>query len=341
MARRPRHGRGRPRAFRAAHVPTPVSSVPPSPDLIPVASADLTPSTITLNRHRDIADNHSWNHHCNIESDPDSAQIEDLSLEDQEDAATEFLEFENSFQPFRFLDLPSELRLRIYKYHFGDITSPIDLSPENYRAVYQRMLIFRTCRQIYQESSYFFYSTKAFRLFPTHPGRFLKTKRPLLARLKPAQRAAITALELRVGPSWGKPPRGWVVNSALGLAHCTSLRQLSVFVECDPSNSVFDGFRRTEGFYEAFCADLLDRVLNGLPAVEQVQFDAWSSVKKGGAMMTGLIETARKQQARIVWGPEKGWKDDVGDDEVKVATKREVVPGPATAEYVPGIMATA
>jgi hypothetical protein len=207
------------------------------------------------------------------------------------------------------MDLPSELRLKVYGYHFADAPGVIDLDPDNYKRIHQRLAILRTCRTIYGEASHFFYSTHTFRIFPTHPGRFFKTKKPLLARLNARQRGWITSLELRLGPGWAKPPRGWVVNPALGLADCVSVRKLTVFVECDPSDGVFKGFRHSDGFYEAFSRNLLHGVLAEMPWVERVHYDAWTSVKKTGAMMNVLLQLASQQGKKICWGPERGWTD--------------------------------
>ncbi|KAI0397420.1 hypothetical protein F5Y17DRAFT_372365 [Xylariaceae sp. FL0594] len=212
-------------------------------------------------------------------------------------------------KPFRFLDLPSELRVKVYQHHFANTGHVLDLDPDNYKRIHQKLAILRTCRIIYGEASYTFYSSHPVRIFPTHPGRFFKTKKPLLARMKPGQRACLASLELRLGPGWSKPPRGWEVNEALGLKECVRVTKLTVFVECDPGNDIFKGFRQPGGFFEAFSKRLLSGVLDEMPWVRQVEFDAWSSVKKSGALMTGLLELVESRGLRIIWGPEKGWTD--------------------------------
>jgi len=221
-------------------------------------------------------------------------------------------------RPFPFLELPSELRIKVYEHYFSDEEWPneiLDLGPDIYKRYHKKLGIIRVCRQIHDEATHYFYSTRRFRIFPSSPGRYFKTKKPLLSRMKKVQRECVTSLELRLGPGWGAPPRGWVVNDALGLAEFTNVRTLCVFVECDPSDGVFKGFRRSEGFYEEFSRTLLASLLEKLPCVNVVEFDGWSSVKKKGAMMSGLLETARTAGYLTAWGPERGWTDEDHEDD--------------------------
>lgn len=226
--------------------------------------------------------------------------------------------------PFRFLALPSELRIKVYEHHFVNTGHVLDLDPDNYKRIHQKLAILRTCRTMYVEASYCFYTSHPVRVFPTHPGRFFKTKKPLLARLKPGQRACINSLELRLGPGWSKPPRGWEVNPALGLSQCVSVTKLTVFIECDPGNEIFKGFRQPNGFYEAFSKTLLAGVLDEMPWVAQIEFEAWPSVKKSGALMRGLIELITSRNLKITWGAERGWTD-----------ADEVEPPPVVNNYSP------
>lgn len=222
-------------------------------------------------------------------------------------------------KPFRFLQLPHELRLEVYGYHFANTGDVLDLDPDNYKRIHQKLAILRTCRTIYREASYLFYSTHPVRIFPTHPGRFFKTKKPLLARLKPGQRGTLTSLELRLGPGWSKPPRGWAVNPELGLRDCVSVRKVTVFVECDPGNDIFRGFRQADGFYEGFSKSLLEKALDEMPWVDCVEFDAWPSVKKSGALVRGLLALVAERGLKRSWGPERGWTDA---EEVEEPPKR-------------------
>lgn len=228
-----------------------------------------------------------------------------------------------AIKPFPLMSLPSELRLRIYEYHFADTASSVvDLDPDNHKKLWRMLALFKTCRMVYAESSHLYYSTRTFRIFPTHPGRFFKTKKPLLARLTAAKRSHLTSLELRLGPGWGKPPRGWVVNDALGLHNCVNVRRLTVFVECDPSDGIFKGFRREDNFYENFCKSLLEEILGELPQLEAVYFDAWSSVKKNGAMIRALAGVVVVNGRAIRWGPERGWTGGLDDEEEPATISR-------------------
>ncbi|KAK1752795.1 hypothetical protein QBC47DRAFT_62934 [Echria macrotheca] len=307
MPRRPTtKGSRAARAARAADLPTPVHSALTTP----LSSA--YPSTYA----------------SEVEADPDDEvsklPMGALSLSD---ANTQ--EKSEKQKPFRFMDLPSELRIKIYDFHFAGTGGVVDLDPDNYKRIHKKLAIFRASRAIYQEAAYVFYSTHTFRVFPTHPGRFFKTKKPLLARLNSRQRSCITSLELRLGPGWGKPPRGWVVNQALGLAECVNVRRLTVFVECDPSDGIFNGFRLADGFYEKFSRNLLTDMLQEMPFVDRLYFDAYPSVKRSGAMMRGLLKLAADRGLKISWGPERGWTHcDDGAEDVGYATMGTGLVGP-------------
>ncbi|KAK8064239.1 hypothetical protein PG996_008891 [Apiospora saccharicola] len=226
--------------------------------------------------------------------------------------------------PFRFLELPSELRIKIYEYHFDNFDEVLDMDFENYKRYHKRLGLLRTCRLVYREASYVFYSTHPVRLFPIY-GKFFKAKKPLLARMKPNQRSLINTLELRLGPGWNRPPRGWVVNEGLGLKDCVSARRIKVFVECDPSNEMFKGFRHSDGFYERFSRELLGAVMDDLPCLETVEFDANPSVKKNGAMMKALLEATTAKGCQLAWGPQKGWDDgEEKEDEIKIISYGEI-----------------
>ncbi|KAK4176360.1 hypothetical protein QBC36DRAFT_10051 [Triangularia setosa] len=304
MARRPSANGPRGRAIASSLAssssrPTPV----PSSNATPVSSA--YPSTYASEAEHDLEDDVLKKMHGLSISDTPGDSYTAAMVKKKAEIK----------KPFRFLDLPAELRITIYGYYFADVDHVLDLDPANYKRIHKKLGLMRTCKTIYYEATHMFYSSRTFRLFPTHPGRYFKTKKPLLARLKPRQRNCLTSLELRLGPGWSKPPRGWVVNPALGLADCVNVRKLTVFVECDPSDGIFNGFRRHDGYYEGFSTNLLNGVLDEMPFIDCLTFDAWSSVKKSGAMMRTLIELAYLRGLSIRWGPERGWTDF--DDEVE------------------------
>jgi hypothetical protein len=231
-------------------------------------------------------------------------------------------------KPFRLLDLPSELRLKIYGILFQTIPDVIDLDPDNFRNIYRKLYILYVSRQINAEASHLFYSTSTFRIFPCHSGRFFKTKKPLLARLSPRCRASISSLELRLGPGFASPPKGWAVTETLGLKDAVNVRILKVMVQVDTSNAIFNGFRAKgaeDDFYENFSKDLLEKVLTSVPSIVDVQFDAWPGVQKDGAMLRALLDVANKHKKFISWGPERGWDKEKGKGWADVVMRKTAV----------------
>ena len=208
--------------------------------------------------------------------------------------------------PFRFLDLPGELRNKIYRIHLLVDPVTIDLEPRNFRRIAPRLRLLQTCRQVHEEAYRVFYGNHTFRLFPMH-GRFFYTKRPLLARLSPLYRAVITSLELRLGPGWTDPPKTWAIKAALGLEDTISLRDLNVFVECDPSHPIFTGFRKGQDYYTGFCARLLRQIIIRAAALEQIHFDAFPSVSRQGSLMSRLMSEAKLEGKEVVWSPTRMW----------------------------------
>lgn len=214
-------------------------------------------------------------------------------------------------QPFRFFDLPSELRLRILT--LALVTDQIvDLSPINYGAARHRMNIFLASHRFHDEAYPVFYGGHTFRIFPTN-GRFFGHRvRPLVARLPTRYRAALVSLELRLGPGWSNPPRSWRVDDRLGLEEMEAVRTVKVFVECDPSHDIFNGFRIDRDFFTGFSGGLLEDVLQRLPSVIQVELDGWPSVKREGPLVKRLLEVARNVGARV---SEVGGNEDDDDDD--------------------------
>lgn len=100
------------------------------------------------------------------------------------------------------------------------------------------------------------------------------------------------------------------MNEALGLKDCISVRVLKIFVECDPSDAIYKGFRHSDGFYENFSRCLLEGILKEVPSIRVVEFDAWPGVKKDGDMIAGLLEAVVMHDKIIAWGPQRRWEED-------------------------------
>ena len=84
---------------------------------------------------------------------------------------------------------------------------------------------------------------------------------------------------------------------------------LEIFVQCDPSHPVFEGFRVSKQFYTEYAGALVKEVLGVLPGLRWVEFDANPSVERDGELMTRLISDVSKAGKKVLWGPARGWKD--------------------------------
>ena len=207
----------------------------------------------------------------------------------------------DSGQGFRFLDLPAELRRHILELALC-VNRTIDLDPANGWRIAPRLELFQVSRKVYQEAYAIFYGSHTFRLFPTH-GRFFGDRiQPLISRLPPQYRAAITSLELRLGPGWNKPPKSWTVNQRLGLKDAVSVRTLKIFAECDPSHDSFRGFRMTEPSFTDFAGSILQELIRAIPSLEVIRLDGYSFVMKNGPLISKLQQIAEAEQKRIIWG---------------------------------------
>lgn len=179
----------------------------------------------------------------------------------------------------------------------------------NYRLILPRLSLFLVSRRMHEEAYPVFYS-QTLRLYPYH-GRFFHTKKPLLARLPSHYRNAVKTVELRLGPGWSKPPACQNTNDTLGLTDCTHMRLLKIFVELDPSDSIFTGYRgknATEETYKWFCVDLLLGIIEQVPSLETVEIDAYPGVKKDAPLVMALQKTVADVQLRLTWGPLRGWE---------------------------------
>lgn len=201
--------------------------------------------------------------------------------------------------PFRFFDLPFELRATILDLLLH-LDRTIDLNPINYKSQSRRMKIFLTSHRMHEEALKVFYGGHMFRLLPNH-GRFFGDKIvPLPARLPTRYRAALTSLELRLGPGWGGMPKSWKINNALGLDDMVNVKSLLVFVEVDPSDPVFNGFRISPSYFPDFCLDLFKKTLSRIPALCRIVFESYPSVKWDGDLMTSLVGEAESTGLDIV-----------------------------------------
>jgi hypothetical protein len=211
--------------------------------------------------------------------------------------------------PFRFFDLPSELRLRIYELLLV-FPKTFDLDPSNARNVAPHLRIFAVSQRMHEEASRVFYGRNTFRVFPIH-GRYINKKHPFLAWLPRKYRTYITRLELRVGPGFNRPPKHWVVDSRLGLAAATRVYKLRIFVDFDPSSHPsFGGVMQGPTHYTEYCVGLVRALLAQIPSVSEVEFDAYT-VTRSSPLLLGLMDEAKLNQKKITWGDERGWESIV------------------------------
>ncbi|KAL8821910.1 MAG: hypothetical protein Q9223_000140 [Gallowayella weberi] len=211
-------------------------------------------------------------------------------------------------KPFPFFRLPPELRSGILSLLLCPTPHlAVDLSSDNYLTSTPRLNYLLVSKRFGYEAYHTYYCTHTFRIFQID-GRFLgKRTRPLLARLPRHYLNVLRSLEIRLGLGWTDPPKPWVVNDRLGLQHCESVTTLKVFVDVDPSCSSFDGFRVDREFYTDFCGRLLARVLDRLPALQVVEYDAYPSVYRDGPLMTRLLKETARRGKMIAWGREREW----------------------------------
>lgn len=250
-------------------------------------------------------------------------------IDEDEQSDTEIV-----FSPFRFFDLPSEIRLQIYGFvlwstgrkdsarpsgNVGSSSKNKPLAPLSHR-----LALFLACRRLHDEAAALFYSVQTFRVFPIQD----YSRQPTLASLGISYRSMIGKIELILGSSWTAPPKSWRVTNRLGLTQMTGVRVFKIFIQCDPSHPWFEGFRISNDYYTGFCGGLVHQILEQLPNVGHVEFDAWPSVQKNGALMRRLLSEVRTAGKKIYWGPERGW-NDWEDDNGHVITD-PVQTGPMT-----------
>ena len=74
-----------------------------------------------------------------------------------------------------------------------------------------------------------------------------------------------------------------------------------MFVEVDPSQAMYKGYRRSETFYTLFSGRLFERVCGRLAALEEVRLDGFSSVSSTGLLVQVLVDVAQGKNKRVVW----------------------------------------
>lgn len=124
-------------------------------------------------------------------------------------------------------------------------------------------------------------------------------------------------MELRLGKGWSKIPRCQNTQPSLGLQDCTGLKLLKIFVQCDPSDSFFAGFRgqnANEDTYKWFCVELLRSILEQVPRLRTIEIDAFPGIKRNAPLITALKETIEAAGKKLIWGPLRGWEkeDELG-----------------------------
>lgn len=201
-------------------------------------------------------------------------------------------------QPFRFFNLPSELRRRILTMALS-LHRTVDLDQVNNFDAPERLSVFLTSRRMHEEAYHVFYGSHSFRIFPTHWRFFGHKSQSVLSRLSPRYRKALVSLELRLGPGWSNPPTSWRVTDRLALEDISAVRKLMVFVECDPSHDIFKGFRPAHDFFTNFAGNILMEILRRLPSLGEVQFDGYPSVSRDGPLMKRLIDEVKRSEKKI------------------------------------------
>ena len=211
------------------------------------------------------------------------------------------LETEAVGPPFRFFAFPGELRRHILSFVVVyDRTLDIDFRSSSLLSCFLVSHRFRA------EAAAIFYESNTFRLLPTHPRAASRKAKPLIRMIEPRYRISLTSLELRLGPFWTAPPACWKIDNSLGLETAVRVRTLRIFVECDPSQPMYKGFRKSESFYTNFTGKLLVEILKRLPSLKEVRIDGNPSVSSTGPLVYKLAREVEKAGKRIVWGPNMG-----------------------------------
>ncbi|KAK5092690.1 hypothetical protein LTR70_006760 [Exophiala xenobiotica] len=205
-------------------------------------------------------------------------------------------------EPFRFFDLPSELRNRIY--HYTLFSKPAYRDAKGRRRS-SRLAALLVSKKMHDEAAYILYSTTKFPLF------FVQAfeSPPLVSELATRYQIYVANLKMILGPSWTDPPKHWKVTPRLArcLKRLTAVQTLRVFVEFDPSHPAFEKYRKSYSFYTDFCGDLLGEVLEAMPQLRYVELDGNPGVDVDGPLVSRLRQEAEEEEKEVRWGKQADW----------------------------------
>jgi len=209
--------------------------------------------------------------------------------------------------PFRFFELPAEIRNRIYRLTL--------FSKGGYRVIDGRLRPCRTAimtasRRAHQEAAYVLYSSMNFRIFPLQDF----TPAPVFQELRPMYRAMVTKLEVTLGSSWTSPPKSWRVSKLLArrLSKLEAVQMLTVFVELDPSLPMFEKYRVSYDFYTDFCGELLRDVLACMPQVTHIHMNGNPGVEATGPLVMRLMKEIESKNKICTIGPTRTLGSQMG-----------------------------